>query len=341
MDENEVRSSPVGLAVVGASAGGVEALEAFAGGLPVGLGCPVVVVLHVSSTSTSALPAILERAGALPAAAAGDGDELRPGHLYVAPPNCHVLVTRGGLRLSDGPRENGHRPAVDPTMRSAAQTFDGRTVGIVLSGTRDDGTAGLAAIKANGGRALVQDPAEALYGGMPESAMTHLAVDGVLPVAGLARWLARAAGGEEIEKSSPPPSLLRRTSFTGDAPSAEGTRFSCPDCGGGIYEVSETGVTRLQCSVGHAYSPESFTAEHGRELERALSTASRTLDDRAVLLERMAVRAKGNGQPRSAADFERQAHAAREHALVIRQSMQHFHNVAMTVSEPENSSVAR
>jgi len=337
----DAQRCPVGLAVVGASAGGVEALKAFAGGLPAGLGCPVVVVLHVSSTSTSALPAILERAGSLPVAAAADGDELRPGHLYVAPPNCHVLVTEGGLRLSDGPRENGHRPALDPTMRSAAQTFDGRTVGIVLSGTQDDGTAGLAAIKAHGGRVLVQDPEEALYPGMPESAMAHLPLDGVLPVADLARWLARAAVGEAMEGASPPPPPHEATRFTGDAPSPAGTRFTCPDCGGGIYEVAEGAMTRLQCSVGHVYSPESFTAEHGRELERALATASRTLDDRAVLLERMAVRAKGNGQARSVAGFERQAHAAREHALVIRQSMQRFDDSVMIGAGSEDASAAR
>jgi two-component system chemotaxis response regulator CheB len=333
--------SPVGLAVVGASAGGVEALTAFAGRLPADLECPVVVVLHVSSTSTSALPSILGRAGVLPSLAAADGDELRPGHRYVAPPDCHVMVTPAGLRLSRGPRENGHRPALDPTMRSAAQTFDGRTVGIVLSGTQDDGTAGLAAIKAHGGRALVQDPEEALYPGMPQSAMANLPLDGVLPVAELARWLTRAAGGAERGEALAPPPPLEGALFTGDAPSDAGTRFTCPDCGGGIYEVAGSGVTHLQCSVGHAYSPESFTAEHGRELERALSTASRTLDDRAVLLERMAVRAKGNGQPRSAADFERQAHAAREHALVIRQSMQRFDDSQMVVAESEHGSAAR
>lgn len=290
------QKDPVGLAVVGASAGGVEALKAFAAGLPADLGCPVVVVLHLSSTATSVLPAILERAGALPALAARDGDELRPGHLYVAPPGCHILITPGGLRLSGGPRENGVRPAVDPTMRSAAESYDRSAVGIVLSGTRDDGTAGLAAIKAGGGRALVQDPVEALHPGMPRSAMAHVSLDAVLPVAGIARWLAAAARGdaqpaEPTTHTAPSP----RVTFQVDGPSDEGTRFTCPDCGGGIYEVVENGVTRLSCSVGHAYSPENFAAEHGRELER-------------------------------------EAHAARDHAAVIRGSMQQFDDIAATAS---------
>jgi len=193
--------------VVGASAGGVEALKALAAGLPADLGCPVVVVLHLSSTGTSVLPAILERAGALPASAARDGDDLHPGHLHVAPPDCHVLVTPGGLRLSGGPRENGVRPAVDPTMRSAAESYGDTAVGIVLSGTRDDGTAGLAAIKANGGRALVQDPVEALHAGMPRSAMAHVSLDAVLPVADIARWLAAAIRG--VPTDDPPTTSQR------------------------------------------------------------------------------------------------------------------------------------
>jgi len=338
------QKDPVGLAVVGASAGGVEALKAFAAGLPADLGCPVVVVLHLSSTGTSVLPAILERAGALPALAARDGDELRPGHLYVAPPGCHILITPGGLRLSGGPRENGVRPAVDPTMRSAAESYDRSAVGIVLSGTRDDGTAGLAAIKAGGGRALVQDPVEALHPGMPRSAMAHVSLDAVLPVAGIARWLAAAARGDApargdaTARGAPPAEAPTHTApsprvtFQGDGPSGEGTRFTCPDCGGGIYEASENGVTRLRCSVGHVYSPESFAAGHGRELERALSTATRTLDDRVVLLDRMAARARINGQRRTAERFERVAHAARDHAAVIRGSMQQFDDIAATAS---------
>jgi two-component system chemotaxis response regulator CheB len=331
--ENGVnQTGPIGLAVVGASAGGVEALKALAAGLPADLGCPVVVVLHLPSTGTSVLPAILERAGALPASAARDGDELKSGHFYVAPPDCHVLVTPEGLRLSGGPRENGVRPAVDPTMRSAAEFYDGSTVGIVLSGTRDDGAAGLAAIKARGGRALVQDPAEALYDGMPRSAMARVSLDAVLPVAAIARWLAAAARGAPPDDAPTPADPPPPVSFQGDGPSDEGTRFTCPDCGGGIYEVCENGITRLRCSVGHVYSPESFAAEHGRELERALWTATRTLDDRVVLLERLAARARSSDQRRTAERYEREAHAARDHAAVIRGSMQQFDDIAATAS---------
>ena len=329
----------MGVAVVGASAGGVEALKHLASCLPVDLGCPVVVVLHVSSVGTSVLPAILDRAGPNTATAAVDGDLLLPGHLYVAPPNRHVLVTPGGLRLSDGPRENGHRPAVDPTMRSAVQTYGARTVGIVLSGTRDDGTAGLAAIKEGGGRVLIQDPDEALYSGMPRNAMAGVAHDGVLTIVEIARWLVRAAGGVESPGAARGDAMRRLTTYTGGGPSDHGTRFSCPDCGGNLFEISEGGVLRLQCAVGHVYSPESFAEEQGHELERALWTATRTLDDRAVLFDRMAVRARANGHATSADGFERQAHAAREHATVIRRSIQRFDDTTLHV--PDGDGAAR
>jgi two-component system, chemotaxis family, protein-glutamate methylesterase/glutaminase len=162
------------IVVVGASAGGVEALQALAGGLPADLAAAVVVVLHIPRRSPSALPAILDRAGELPAVAAEDGVELRAGIVYVAPADRHVLVAGRCLRLSGAPAEGGHRPAIDPLFRSAAAGFGPRAIGVVLSGTLDDGSAGLAAIAGRGGHALVQDPADARYPAMPTNALDRV-----------------------------------------------------------------------------------------------------------------------------------------------------------------------
>jgi two-component system chemotaxis response regulator CheB len=177
------------IAVVGASAGGVEALQRMAGALPVGLEHAIVVVLHISPRAHSALPAILARAGPVPAVVAVDGTALEPGVIHVAPPDHHVLVPDGQVCLSLGRREHGHRPAIDPTMRSAAATYGADASGVVLSGAQHDGSDGLAAIRRAGGRVAVQVPHKALHPAMPRNAMRRVAVDAVLELDQIGRWL--------------------------------------------------------------------------------------------------------------------------------------------------------
>ena len=188
--------------VLGASAGGVDVLSKLVAGLPVGFPAAVFVALHVSAHGRSMMPEILSRAGALPAFHPEDGEEIREGRLYVAPPDKHLLIKQGRVRVVRGPRENGHRPAIDPLFRTAARAYGPRVIGVVLSGMLDDGTAGLRVIKAQGGLAVVQDPAEAVYNSMPRSAIEHAPVDFVAPVTELAALLVSLVG-EEVEEAVP------------------------------------------------------------------------------------------------------------------------------------------
>lgn len=180
---------------MGASAGGVETLRRVVADLPTDLAAAVCVVLHISPGAPSALAAILQRAGSLPCRAVGDHETLHPGAILVAPPDRHVVIEDSHVALSAGPRENGHRPSVDALFRTAAESLGSRVIGVVLSGMRDDGTAGLAMIKAHGGLAVVQDPDDALYRGMPSSAIAHVEVDAVVPAARIAQTIVRMVGG--------------------------------------------------------------------------------------------------------------------------------------------------
>jgi len=181
------------IVVIGTSAGGTKALPALVGGLPGEFAAPVCIVMHISPLFPCVLDAILDRAGPLRAVVATDGEHPRPGRIYVAPPDYHLIVEPNLLRLTKGPRENRFRPAIDPLFRSAARAYGPATVGVILTGNLDDGTAGLRAVKQLGGVTIVQDPTDAQYPSMPLNAIEHVEPDHVVPLASMAPLLARIA----------------------------------------------------------------------------------------------------------------------------------------------------
>ena len=301
--------------VLGASAGGVEALIAVAGDLPEGLPAAVLVVLHLAPSGGSALAGILNRSGPLPAGTAADGEDVGRGRIYVAPPDAHLTVADGKIRLSHGPRENGHRPAVDSLFRSAAAAYGSRVVGVVLSGSLDDGSAGLEHVKRAGGVAIVQDPADAVYPSMPASAMQAVKVDRVLPLARIGACLGQLARGalddtsqeEEMLDSDPAAPVL----------SEQSSGYTCPECGGALWEHGEGDVVRFRCRVGHAYSLESMLSEQGKALEAAMWAALQALQERESMLRRVAARMRAKGHERSAHNFEEHARDAAERATIV------------------------
>jgi two-component system chemotaxis response regulator CheB len=318
------------LIVVGASAGGVEALVELVAGLPPDLPAAVCIVLHVPAAGTSLLPQILSRAGSLPTGHARDGELLRHGHIYVAPPDSHLVIEPARMRLVAGPRENGHRPSVDVLFRTAAAAYGPRVVGVVLSGTLDDGTAGLLVIKRRGGVAVVQQPADARYPGMPQSALEHVVVDYALPVAEIGSALARLAVEtvrqhtgpvsaeleEEIRAAELDLARLNQEDFPGE-PSV----YTCPECHGSLWELHDGELLRFRCRVGHAYTAESLLAGQASSLEAALWAALRALEEKASLSSRLAERATERGYGLAAERFEEQEQDARQRAAVIREAL--------------------
>ena len=324
------------IVTVGASAGGVEALTRLVRGLPPDLPAALFVVLHIPADSHSALPQILSRAGPLPAVHATDGEPIKRGRVYVAPPDRHLLVTRERLRVVRGPRQNGHRPAVDPLFQTAAANYGQQVVGVVLSGALDDGTVGLAAIKRAGGLAVVQSPDEALVASMPMSAIENVDVDYCLPVADVGPLLSRLTAAPARGASSRVGNGLDHGREGGNGeihmkdgdsigpqlkPVGAASGFTCPECGGALWESEDGDIVQYSCHVGHGYSADSLLGEQSNALETALWTAYRALEERAALARRLATRARQRRNPIIAERFQTQSEEAAHRASVVWQAL--------------------
>jgi two-component system chemotaxis response regulator CheB len=282
---------------IGASAGGVEALQRLVKLLPADLPAAIFIVLHIPENSPSLLPLILERTGNLPAVAPANNTPIKHGRIYVAPPDHHMLLEPGRVHIIRGPKENRHRPAIDPLFRSAGSAYRSRVVGVVLSGNLDDGTAGLSAIKACGGTTIVQDPAEALFPDMPGNALKNSTVDHRLVIKEIAKLLTDLANRTAAEASEHiPKGIQTEVEFSKMKKEPEDmsdlggtpTAFACPSCHGALWELRDGNLARYRCHTGHAFSPESLLAEQSDAVEEALYSALRALQEKATALRRLA-----------------------------------------------------
>jgi two-component system chemotaxis response regulator CheB len=317
--------------VIGFSAGGVEALTRVIRDLPHDLPAAILIVHHFPSHSISALPGILTRLGKMPAAHGVEGERIRPGRIYIARPGRHLLVNGDRIQLSRGPKENGHRPAIDPLFRSAARSYGPRVIGVLLSGTLDDGSYGLQVIKDCGGLAVVQRPEDAIFGDMPANAMQLVQVDRVESAAGLGALLTRlvsepaAVPEEGVLAMAPhpvvPPDPSARGTNDLEEHTLQGppTPLTCPDCGGALWELQGGEVVRYRCHVGHSFSDEAMLAAEAARLESSLWSAIRTLKEKAELARRLSGRMEARGLRRTARQFERAAAAAEHDSELIRQ----------------------
>ncbi|MBW8727724.1 MAG: chemotaxis protein CheB [Inquilinus limosus] len=327
------------IVAIGASAGGLSALKRLAAGLPAGLDAAVLVVQHVSSDAKGNLPGLLERAGPLPAAFAEDGAPAVRGRIHVAPPNRHLLLQGDTLRLSHGAWENGVRPAVDTLFRSVAVCCGSRSIGVVLTGYLDDGSAGLRALRRCGGVAVVQDPADAEYPDMPRNALAtteadHMAALDAMPSL-LARLVASAAGRPvpvppEIQLEAD--IMARRHGDEMAALDRLGQRsvFTCPDCGGVMWELHDGDALRYRCHLGHAYSAASLGHAMSGAVVEGMETALRTLEERGRMLRRLGEQADQQGQAQSARLWSERAQVFGQQADAIRAALLRIHQVEET-----------
>lgn len=327
------------LVVVGASAGGVEALLTVIGSLDPDLDASICVVLHMSGRRLSMLPKILGRSSAMPVSFAADRDILVPGRVFVSPPDHHLTVTDGLLRLSSGPKENGFRPSIDALFRSAADAFQQRSLGVILSGSRDDGAIGLHQIRDAGGVTMVQDPSDALFSAMPERAIAMTPPDFILLTEEIGPMISKVCSRWSTERPTTSDGSAARTLRTqataipsealplpGDAGGIEGqdepdrapSPFTCPECGGSLWLVPEGHLERYTCRVGHSFTDLALAAGKDEELEAALWSAVRALEEIRSLHLRLAERFEATGLTTSATKFSTKAAASLRHATRLR-----------------------
>ncbi|MDX6693478.1 MAG: two-component system, chemotaxis family, protein-glutamate methylesterase/glutaminase [Blastocatellia bacterium] len=317
--------------VIGASAGGIEALRTIARGLPQDFPASVFVVLHTAPQSPGILADILARAGALPASNALDKEAIQHGRIYVAPPDHHLVIEPNRVRITRGPKENRFRPAVDPLFRSAAQVYGPRVIGLILTGNLDDGTAGLWAVKRLGGTAIVQDPEEALAPSMPHSAMRQVKVDHCLPVGEIAPLLARLASTpmtEEGERQAPKEMKIEVRIAKEDVALDAGvltlgepSNYACPECHGVLLQLNEEQRIRFRCHTGHAYSVDSLLSEITKGVEDSLWNAIRAIEESVLLLRHMARSLTESENSATAERYLAQAQEAERRADFVRQAV--------------------
>jgi two-component system chemotaxis response regulator CheB len=314
------------IVVIGASAGGLEALLRLVVHLDPALPMAIFVVLHTASDNSGDFAELLNRVSPIQATIANNHETISMGHIYVARPDYHLLVKKGYIRVTRGPRENRFRPAIDPLFRSAAVVYTSRVIGIVLSGLLDDGTAGLQAVKRCGGMAIVQTPEDARFPDMPTNALAHVEVDHCVFAAEMGVLLKQLQQEPAPESPDVPGDILAEVKIAEaamtdiDREEALGSRatFSCPECGGPLWEMFDKSAARYRCLVGHAYTAASLLASKDMSIESALWAAIRAMEEQAKLLESMARDARERKHNKLIPSLETRAKESKDYAARIR-----------------------
>ena len=331
---------------IGTSAGGIQALRTLVKQLPKDFPASVHIVQHLSSESPSNLVAVLQSRSNLPIAFARDREPIEPGRIYLAPPDFHLLLEQGRVRVIRGPRENRMRPAIDPLFRSAAVAYKSYVTGIVLTGMLDDGTAGLQAIKACGGMTIVQDPNEAEYSSMPQSALSSVKVDRVVLLKEIADILMERVRQVPLIAKEVPADLLLEAPITREAIAepetmaqiGEPVAHSCPSCGGPLWQIGKNhnSLLRYRCHIGHAFTGLTLIEEQNEATEKALWIALRTLEERGRLLKNMSDRYARNGATALAKTHQERAQEALDHSILLRDLIRDLRTISQLPTEEKS-----
>ncbi|MCF0062837.1 chemotaxis protein CheB [Dyadobacter chenwenxiniae] len=319
--------------VIGASAGGFEALKKIVSVLPPDLDAAIFIVWHMAPTIRGVLPQVLSKISTIPAAHAVDGEPIIMNRIYVAPPDHHMLLEQGHIRVTRGPKENRFRPAVDPLFRSAAYAYGNRVIGVVLSGALDDGTAGLWSIKYRGGVAVVQDPDDSEVSSMPESAISQVAVNYVVPLAEIGPLLTKLAGkpaGEKIQATMQEDDKTKTEIKIAAEDTAAGINifqygqlspYACPECHGVLTLLKDGNISRFRCHTGHAYSADALLDAITEKIEDSLYSAIRGVDESMLLLNHIGDHFAEANHKRLAAQYFQKAQLAQQRSELVRQAV--------------------
>lgn len=319
------------IVVVGASAGGMEALKKLVAQLPSNFPGALFIVWHVAPAYPSVLPQILDRVCSLPVAHAIDKEAIQPGRIYVAPPDRHLLVESGHVRVTRGPKENRFRPSIDVLFRSAARSYGSRVIGVVLTGLLDDGASGLYAVKEQRGKAVVQDPFDALHSSMPMQAMKAVAVDRCVPIAEMGALLVHMTNeavekeGEHLvsEQMDIEVKVAREDNAfeSGIMKLGKLSPYTCPECHGILLQLKEGNLIRFRCHTGHAYSLNSLLAEVTEAIETSLWNTLRGIEESEMLMNHMAEHMCKANDGEMAERFLQKAEEANRRAVLVRQAV--------------------
>jgi len=309
------------LIIIGASAGGLTAVANLLSQLKPGIPAVIGVVLHLPEKAESELfLARLKRSSVLPCHLAAHHLPVRNGHVYLAPAGYHMLLKEKETLLGNGPAEGRWRPSIDASFRSAAAAGNSHCIGIILTGMLDDGAIGMDAIRRCGGYTIVQDPDEADYPNMPLAVLNKMKVDRCLPLAGIPSAITEFIASNPAPKPVPEDIRIENEMLEQVATEADRLRqlgepslFSCPDCGGGLWEIKSGTVTRYRCHIGHSYTEQDLLQGQQNDIESTLWVALRVMEEKRNLLQKIARTEKEQGLNALSEDHYRRAGEMHHH----------------------------